>query len=287
MIKPSLSILIPWCDRDELGVTLTANGPYFRELEAEVLVLNCGGDSARLRQLVSDCGVTGTRQLDIAAPRFNKSLALNVGIAYSNADSVFVLDADITLLKDALAGAIAFTKDGCFVTIEWVYESESSAGGVGKAPEQASNLSSLTNDFVAAVVSSTILTFRFRDGKAVQHQVSRKDFLGTTRAAPGLLLAAKPHLVEIQGYNSELQSWGWEDDDVLIRLKHVLGLRHIQRGEALHLTHGDDRRILRGSRRQSDQLNFMKCCRNYNSGNFLGSYQADIAWATGKVCEGR
>ena len=287
MDKPPLSILIPWCARDELRMTLITNGPYFRELEAEVLILNCAGDSACLRQLVSDSGITGIRQLDIAAPRFNKSLALNVGIAYSQADTVFVLDADITLLKDALAGAIAFTKDGCFVTIEWVYESEPPAGGVANATEAAGNLSSLTNDFVAAIESSAFLTFHLRDGRTVEHQVSRKDFLGTKRAAPGLLLAAKQQLLDIHGYNSALQTWGWEDDDVLVRLQHVLGLRRIQQGEALHLTHGDDRRILRGSRRQSDQLNFMKCCRNYNSGNFLGTYQADVAWATGRVCECR
>jgi len=91
--------------------------------------------------------------------------------------------------------------------------------------------------------------------------------------------------LEIGGFNSELQTWGWEDDDVLVRLQYVLNLRRVQKGEALHLTHGDDRRALGGTRSQSDQLNFIRCCRNYNKGLFLGTYHADVAWVTDRVAE--
>jgi hypothetical protein len=91
--------------------------------------------------------------------------------------------------------------------------------------------------------------------------------------------------LEIHGYSSELETWGWEDDDILVRVQYALGLRRIQKGAALHLTHGDDRRILRGPRGQSDQLNFLKCCRNYNKGLFLGTYGSDVARAADKVTE--
>ena len=50
--NPELSILIPWYDRDELRLTLAANAPVFRANEAEVLVLNCGGEE-RLRDLIT------------------------------------------------------------------------------------------------------------------------------------------------------------------------------------------------------------------------------------------
>ena len=105
------------------------------------------------------------------------------------------------------------------------------------------------------------------------------------RAGPGILLAKKHDLLEVQGYNSNLETWGWEDDDILVRLQYALRLRRVQRGAALHLTHGDDRRALHGSGARSDRLNFLKCCRNYSNGLFLGTYCSDVAWAADKVTE--
>jgi hypothetical protein len=278
MTKPALSILIPWYQRDELLLTLAANAPVFRALGAEILVLNCGGNSERLRHLITASEVTAVRQLDIFAPRFNKALALNVGLLHSRSDTIFTLDADVALLGDALAEAKALTEDHSFVTIEWVYESEP-ANPVD--PKQQG----IVDDFAAALVSSATLELHFRDGATVQHQLSRRDFFGNKRAGPGLLLAAKRDLLAIHGFNSIIQGWGWEDDDVLVRLQYVLKLRRVQKGEALHLTHGDDRRMLYESRRQSDRANFIKCCRNYNNGVFLGTYDSDVAWAADKVTE--
>lgn len=280
--KPPLSILIPWCQREELQLTLVANTPVFRALEAEVLVLNCAGDSERVGHLIAASEAIAVRQLDISAPRFNKALALNIGLSCSRSDTVLTLDADVTLLGDALVEAKALTKNHSFVTIEWVYESEPPDDV--KQPEFANNFSDLANNFVVAVESGAFLEFHFRDGTTFQHQLSRRDLFGNKRAGPGLLLAAKRDLLEIHGFNSELQSWGWEDDDVLVRLQHV-GLRRVQKGEALHLAHGDNRRILRGPRRQSDLANFLRCCRNYNDGLFLGTYHSDVAWAEGRVTE--
>jgi glycosyltransferase involved in cell wall biosynthesis len=277
--QPALSILIPWCERDELQLTLAANRPAFETPQAEVLVLNCGGDDERVRRLIAASEAPRVRQLDIGAPRFNKSLALNVGIAHSRSEIICVLDADVALLGDGLLQAAPLTRDGAFVTVEWVYESQPEKPAAVRQSELAANFTSLTDDFVASLVSGTSMEFHFHDGSKVQHQLTRQDPQGNRRAGPGLLLAARRDLMAIQGYNSDLQCWGWEDDDVLVRLQHVVGLRREQVGEALHLTHGDDRRMLRGSRRQSDQVNFIKCCRNYNHGMFMGTYRTDVASA--------
>ncbi len=118
--KPPLSILIPWCERDELRLTLAANAPVFRAHDAEILILNCGGSSERLRGLITASEVTGVRQLDISVPGFNKSLALNVGLAHARADTVFTLDADIVLLGPLPVEAM---DERSFLTIESVYES--------------------------------------------------------------------------------------------------------------------------------------------------------------------
>ena len=123
--KPGLSVLIPWFERDELRLTLAANAPFFRAQAADVLVLNCGGDSGRLRDLIAESETAGVRQLDISATHFNKSLALNIGISRSKSDIVLSLDADIVLLDDALAVRNASMDDQSFVTVEWVHESRS------------------------------------------------------------------------------------------------------------------------------------------------------------------
>ena len=253
--KPALSILIPWYERDELRLTLAANKPAFRASDAEILILNSGGSSQRLRDLIIASGLTGVRQLDITVPRFNKSLALNTGLCQARSDTIFVLDADVVLLDDIPLQAMG---ERSFVTIAWVYESE---------PLEMNQPLTRTNG---------ILELKFRDGSTVRHQLGHRDSLGNTRAGPGLLLAKKRDLLDIDGYNSDLQTWGWEDDDVLIRLQYVLGRRRIQSGAALHLTHGDTRRALRGSRAESGQRNFIRCCRNYNHGIFAGTYHSDI-----------
>lgn len=275
--KPALSVLIPWYERDELQLTLTKNAPAFRSHGVEVLVLNCGGDSSRLRGLIAASEATGVRQVDISAPRFNKSLALNIGLSRSRSDTILTLDADVVLLDDFLEAAKDLPDGKSFVTIEWVHESE-------PAPLN-SHQPGMVGNFATAMLSSSAVEFHFRDGTTVQHQLSRRDMFGNRRAAPGLLLVNKRDLLAIQGHNSQLEGWGWEDDDVLVRLQYVQRLQRIQKGAALHLTHGDDRRILRGSRKQSDQINFLKCCRNYNNGIFLGTYDADVAWAADKVTE--
>jgi glycosyltransferase involved in cell wall biosynthesis len=269
--KPSLSILIPWCERDELRLTLAANAPVFRAHDAEILVLNCGGSSERLRGLITASEATGVRQLDISVPGFNRSLALNVGLAHAKADTVFTLDADIVLLGPLPVEAM---DERSFLTIESVYES---------APFDAKQT---RNGSAVASPKSAFLEFTFRGGVKVRHQLSLRNALGNVRSGnTGLLLAKKGDLLNIHGYNSDLDSWGWEDDDVLVRLQYALRRRRVQSGAALHLTHGDNGRFLRGPRIQSNQRNFIKCCRNYNNGLFLGSYHSDIARLSDNVTE--
>ena len=69
---PQFSVLIPWRQRDEIRLTLAANAPTFRANDAEILVLNCGGDHEQLRTLIAGSGVAGVQQLDIASSQFNK-----------------------------------------------------------------------------------------------------------------------------------------------------------------------------------------------------------------------
>ena len=93
-----------------------------------------------------------------------------------------------------------------------------------------------------------------------------------------LLFARREHIIGIEGYHSQLERWGWEDDDIQFRLKRVLDLQHIEIGEGLHIRHGDDKRSLYGElAERSDWINFGACCARYARGDFRGTYSHDVA----------
>jgi len=61
------------------------------------------------------------------------------------------------------------------------------------------------------------------------------------RPAPGMLIARRADLISVGGMNSDLSGWGFEDLDLLIRLRRR-GVRLVPCGDGIHLTHGDDKR---------------------------------------------
>jgi glycosyltransferase involved in cell wall biosynthesis len=262
--RPEISVLIPWCDREEISRTLAANAHAFQSSKAEVIVINCGGDARRLRALILGSEVADVRQLNVEAPRFNKCLALNAGLLHSRAATIFVLDSDVILLGETLPELHAELDGPAFATVEWVYESEPEA-----------HREDLVGDFTTSMVTRTDIEFVFQDGRRFHHQINRRDPFNNARAGRGLLMARKADLLKIQGYNSELHTWGWEDDDVLVRLQCVIGLKRVEKGRAIHLSHGDDRRVLSKPRAESGQFNYIKCCRNYNRGVFTGTLERD------------
>jgi hypothetical protein len=81
----------------------------------------------------------------------------------------------------------------------------------------------------------------------------------------------------VEGYNADLQYWGWADYDVLLRLQRSLALEHCEVGSVIHLTHDDDSRALFGmSREYTNSVNFGICCERYAQGNFQGTYSRDV-----------
>ncbi len=270
--NPAVSVVIPWCNRDELETTLLCNAGLFRRHAVQTVVVNGGGDSHRLSLLIARSGVESVRQIDLNSNTFNKSLALNIGVEVSDNPWIFTLDADIILITDIFDDIDQQCNARSYATIEWVCESNANL--------QSSTTFSgdpIVGSFVNRIESSSDLRFTFKDGTSLCYQVARSDRCDGRRAAPGLLLARREHILAVDGYNSELCQWGWEDDDMQIRLQHCVGLSHVEFGICLHLTHGDSRRALNGiSRAQSDQQNFLQCCANYNLGNFQGTYSRDI-----------
>jgi hypothetical protein len=267
--EPKLSVVIPWCNRDEVCRTLLHNCNAFQETCAEVVIVNCGGDVQRLRRALAHAEIGTLRLIDLPRPRFNKSLAINIGVYASRSPRLFVLDTDICLHNNLIVEAVSHLEGQSFVTVRKVYESEPKSGWGGD----------IRDTFIRSITNSNIIQLSFVDGTSIDIR-SREDAFDGSRSGNGLIFANTEHLIAIGGYNSELEGWGWEDDDIQLRLRKVLGLAHIEVGEVLHLSHGDEVRALFGaSRRSSDAANFGLACRRYSRSDFCGTYLIDVsAW---------
>jgi hypothetical protein len=278
---PDVSILIPWCGRDELQTTLLCNDWWFTRHSVEILVINVGGDSQQLSSLIAASGARHIRQLDVEHKPFNKGLALNIGLHFSRARTVLVLDADVVLITDVLTAIGTELDRKNYLTIEWVFESDP------QPPVSCAQSGvALMGQFLSQMVFTSGLELFFANGSTVRYRMGRKNWKDGGRAAPGLLLTQKDHLLAVGAYNSDLHQWGWEDDDIQIRLQHECGVSRLESGVALHLTHGDDRRVLNGtSRARSDRLNFLTCCLKYNQKDFQGTYHRDVAELASRTSE--
>jgi hypothetical protein len=284
MLVPDFSILIPWSNRPEVKTTLCENARWFRVHHAEVLILNCGGDSEQLRELLRNSGCTRVRQIDIPRSGFNKSLALNIGIHSSLATRLFVLDADVILKSDIFGEALPILENNAFVTVGRVYESNLEPLAAESIGELTKCLA--TDSFVTSIVSTSIATLSFQDGTSVSVPTVRRHVMDGSRAGCGLLLAMKDHFIAVGGYNSALEYWGWEDNDIRLRLRRVLSLSDIELGEAMHISHGDGARALDGrSPMQTNAANFYSACGYYSRGDFSGTYCQDLLQWRGRITE--
>ncbi len=267
-----LSILIPWRDRPELEETLRRNLPRYERAEAQVVVVNCGGDGDMAAGIIARAGSGRTRQVDLAAP-FNRSFALNLGIHFAASPKVFAMDADIVLEQRTLDDALAALGDRTFVTIHTIRESDPSppswSTGLTAPPE------------IVTVRRNLFTTVEWADGTETTIEDFRLDTMDRSRCAAGLILARKADFEAVGGYRSDLDGWGWEDNDMMIRLIRVAGLERREAGAAIHLTHGDAVRDLKGrEKNNSTEANFQRVCGRYIRGELEGTYRADVrAWA--------
>lgn len=258
----ALSIIIPWCNRPEIAVTLARNDDEFCAISAEILLVNCGGRPEGLRSLLPPMRSPVTI-INVAADRFNKCRALNVGAAEARFDSLFLLDADMLLEQGVLRDATKSLTEKTFVTIARVRESQ---------PQSDS-------EFPSGIVrASTYGELVFVDGRKVIYQRGRFYHEDCSRAGPGLMFVSKRNFLCVGGMNSTLEGWGFEDLDLHIRLKAVLSLKHFQVGAVTHLSHGDELRCISGKARwASAEANRSRCLHKYASLNFSGSFDEDCA----------
>jgi predicted glycosyltransferase involved in capsule biosynthesis len=195
---------------------------------------------------------------------FNKSCAQNLGTAYTSGALLFFCDCDVILDPVSfkkLAEQVA-AQPGTFGTLAGVKESQINSRG-GK--------------HIVCFGYELILTTA--DKRCLRIVDNEEDANDGTRQAPGLLMVRRSDFLSINGYNSRLHGWGWEDQDMISRLTLGAGLERIYCGHATHLSHDDQARIRNypiTDRWESRDRMFRQALANYDAANFQGTYDLDL-----------
>jgi glycosyltransferase involved in cell wall biosynthesis len=254
----TVSIVIAWANRPELAVSLARNAALFEELDAEVIVSNCGGDVRQLEKILAEAQNERIRSIDCLSPAFNKCLAINAGVQASRGDVIFLLDADI-VLNDGFAIPAGVAERRCFATLARVRDEGASAG----------------SGVLSGVIFS--LTFQFKNAPPLTVESGHHYVEGGGRTGPGVALIARADFEAVGGMDSRFSGWGFEDLDLIIRLQHFLGRTRVHANEALHIPHDDNRRNLSPgmSRLDSERRNRTLAFAKYAADDWMGTMATD------------
>lgn len=260
-----LSIVVSWRDRGELGRALPGLVASARLVGGDVTVVNFGGSRDALREQL-DGHASGVSVVELEGQQyFNKARAQNLGAAHSVQPYLFFCDCDIVLEPATVAGLVErlHATPGTFATLAGVRESELNSRGGNHV-----------------VCFGYHLRIRTRDGRVLEIIDNEEDANDGTRQAPGLLFVRRSDFLSIDGYNSRLHGWGWEDQDMIGRLTLGAGLTRIQDGVAIHLSHDDEARMAAyppfKDRWESRDRMFRQALANYDAADFRGTYDADV-----------
>lgn len=272
----TISIVIPWANRDELAITLAANAAMLSETQAriggapELVVVDCGGEPGRCEAALALAGVELTL-VEIPSEAFDKGLALNLGAHVARGETLVLLDADVILDADFLPAAVEVLAAGGFATVARVRESQPRRDPLG----EARGLAAMTH----------LIELETAAGRRVRIETNRREFASGSRGGPGLIALRREQFIAVDGMNSDLRGWGWEDIDLVARLQLCeLGPR-VAVGGALHLSHDDTLRTTAGAARaRSEQHNFGVCLANYRLGHLRGTFTDDVQ-SCGEIIE--
>ncbi|MFT4927626.1 MAG: putative glycosyltransferase involved in capsule biosynthesis [Phenylobacterium sp.] len=272
-----LSIIISWRDRVELKQALPSFIATAALLDGEVNIVNYAGSDQLLQQLLIDTDNPNMNKTRVKITKvdgqqyFNKAAAQNSGASTANYQILFFCDCDIILNPEQIAELCHQVSRGeqVFATLAGVKETEINSRG-------ASHVVSFGYELV----------IKTADGRCLNIVDNEEDSENGTRQAPGLLMVKKQDFIDINGYNSQLHGWGWEDQDMIARLTLGQGLQRINSGHALHISHDDHARMAFypqvASRWESRDRMFRTALANYDNANFLGSYDTDTSPTTSR-----
>ena len=268
---PGLSVVIPCHARPEIALSLAENAPILNEIGAEVILVTSGPKPPKAKMNVLP---ERLRYISVASSNFNKSRSLNIGLYHARSAYILILDADILLSRAFIHESLATLDGASFCSVRWVIETqphqllEQTVKLFKEAIEKVDDLT---------VEREVTIKMSFGSGRTISQVVHRENLLNGARGGPGIILAERSHLLAIGGYNSNAPCWGWEDNDVQVRLRSYLALKYHEVGAVIHLSHTDAlRNIPKEGAYISNMRNLAMFCASYNRTNFVGTYEVDI-----------
>jgi GT2 family glycosyltransferase len=260
-----VSILIPWRDRRELILALPSLIRQAQDIGGTVTVVNYGGSCSLLEAQTAEFA----SQIKIvqSGPKrfFNKAAAHNIGAGSTQSPYLFFCDCDIMLQESVLSDLVKIVErnPSSFATIAGVKETETNS-------RKAKHITCFGYE----------LRLRAADGREAKIVDQEEDSEDGARHAPGLLLLKREHFLQVKGYNSRLDGWGWEDQDMICRLILGGGLQRHNSGRALHISHDDKARVDAypyADRWESRDRMFRRALARYDEADFDGTYDLDMA----------
>lgn len=255
----SVSVVIPWFNRPDLISSLKENFTIFNFDYVEVIVVNYGGDKKQIDQIINLSNLKNIKLLNIKSEVFNKSRAINIGVFNAKNEIVFLLDCDI-IMNDSIIDITSKLSEKTFLTLEKTKESEQSNDKIikGEITEIA-----------------YFIGFKNSHGKEIKVETNRMYLSENSRSCPGLVIVSKKNFIKVNGMNSDLIGWGWEDIDLVYRLEYH-NIHRQKKGSCIHLTHSDNSRyLIKENKAINEDYNFKKAMANYLIGDFLGTYLKD------------
>jgi N-terminal domain of galactosyltransferase len=253
----NVAVLIPWCNRPELQTTLIKNRLIFA-LTKEVIIANGGGKVTQLQKLALRADLPSLAILNVPMGRFNKSQVINIAALSTRARKLLILDNDVLIEGQTLLSLARRTTESRVTTVR--------------------DVNCVDDNFTtkSGCELSHFVRIRLRVGGEVKIETSRTSVEGHGRSGAGLVCVTRRAFLSVDGMNSRLRGWGWEDIDLLIRLQLALGIRREQFGRVTHLSPqsidpGDT--VARKVRSQS--FNWRTSLVEYMRGNLSGTLRAD------------
>ncbi|MEZ2338348.1 galactosyltransferase-related protein [Mucilaginibacter sp. RCC_168] len=260
MKNPAFTVIIPWYNRPEILKTLQANKSIFKKYGAEVIISNVGGDPGMIKHLCDD----NIRIVQILYKKFNKCLALNIGALSSSSETLFFLDADMILTEDFIEEALAHVDNNNIVIIDEVLESSYDK-------QKLYDNSQLDEVMV-------YLDIKAKNGRTARIRMERQPVNYYSKIGNGIIFLKKKDFLSVNGMNSNFIGWGFEDNDLLIRLQLQLDVGVKIMGSMTHLTHDDSLRDTQGKTiEEHEKINSMVALQFYIKGIYEGTFNEDIA----------
>jgi len=258
-----LSIIVTWRNREELQEALKSFEETVDHFKGELILVNFDGDNDLFLEQVAPYEPFFRVVRVFDQVHFHKTMAANLGASFAKFDTLFFCDCDILLdpyelqlLYDAIS-----SQEDSFGTLSGVTETKvNSIGG-----KHVTNF-------------GYELRIRTADKRVLKIVDQEEDANNGYRNAPGLLMVKKQDFLKINGYNSELIGWGWEDQDMIGRLTLGAGLHRILSGHAKHISHDDVSRTGQypeKNRWLSRDKMFRQALSNYDNNKFSGTYSFD------------